>query len=133
MIQTEKTTRHPLIPHGAMLADVEHIEFDIRTMFDYNVAYMQDRLIVTVHTDNKGDRPAYATMNGFADEDLVDVRAEFGPQLRRRVIDSALDLGYEADLLEESRKVRLLADEIALLRRPWWRKAWDHARWLLDR
>lgn len=125
MIETTRTTRHPLIPSGAQMADVEHIEFDVRTMFDYDPSFMRDRLLVTVHTGDRRAPQSYATVAGFEWDEAEAVRRNDGPRLRRMVIDNALGLGYEDDLTEEARKVRLLAEEVALLRRPWWRKAYD--------
>lgn len=127
MIETTRTDRHPLIPAGAQMADVEHIEFDVRTMFDYAPDFMLDRLVVTIHTGNNNDLGHYATMAGFDWDEAAAIRENVAPRLRRKVIDDALGLGYEVDLAAEAHKVRLLNDEIAALRRPWWRKAYDKA------
>ena len=125
MIQTTKTSLHPLIPQGAQMADVEHIEFDVRTIFDYDATFMRDRLLVTVHTDGKRGPEHYATLTGFEWGSAAQVRKHNQPDLRRRVIDGALGLNYEADLTSLSRGLADACAQIDALRRPWWRKTYD--------
>lgn len=116
---------HPLIPAGAYNATVEHIEFDIRTMFDYQVDFMRDRLLVTAHVDNEPRPVAYATVAGFEWEDADAILLSQGPMMRRRVIDHHLQLGYQGDLDALEDALRDAHAEIAALRRPLWRKVLD--------
>lgn len=117
--------KHPLIPAGAYNATVEHVEFDIRTMLEYDLCYMRDRLLVTAHVGNEPQPVAYASVAGFEWEDADAILLAQGPKLRRRVIDHHLQLGYQGDLDALEDALRGALAEVAALRRPLWRKVYD--------
>lgn len=121
---TDTADRYRIVPRGAMAATVRSFDFEVRTMVDYDMTYLQDRVIADVFVNGK-PCGIYATVRcGDHTGHPQELLEHFGPDLERVVVDEFMGLGYR-------RKVATLEAEVAALKahinRPrWWqiRRLW---------
>lgn len=128
---------HTSIRGERFRAEFETVTIELERRFEYDINFLRDRFIYVAKSDGRRGYSAiglgYGALEEHADEVEEDIRRLL-PDMKRRAIDAALDLGYDADLRRagdtinlQAKQVLDLCQEIALLRRPWWRKAYDRA------
>lgn len=111
---------HPsnIVPNGIEHATVKPVNFAVRTMVDYDMKYLRDRLRADVFIDGK---PAgvYACVAGFDGLSAEEALRTLGPEVERQVIDEFMGLGYR-------KRVRQLEVELRHLRAFVDRDRWFH-------
>lgn len=100
---------------------VRPFEFAVRTIVDYDVAFMQDRVHSSIFINGK---PAGVYAAARVDDRFdgpfnpAEAIARYGPDLERMVIDEFMGLGYRKRVRELEREVRDLKAHIDRPR--WW-------------
>lgn len=117
----EKIVPRAIPPGGAV---VRPFEFAVRTLVDYDVNYLTDRVVSSVFV-NGHPSGVYATMrieeSPTTPGDYANVLDQYGPDLERLVIDEFMGLGYRKELRAAQRQIEELQDRIDHLERPrWW-------------
>lgn len=123
-----------IIPRGVQPghAYVSPFEFAVRTMVEYDMNFLQDRVRAEVFANGK-PVGVYALAR-VPDEGTYPMSPEealrrFGPELERNVIDEFMGLGYR-------RRVQALENELAeiknRLNRRWWLRAGRFLRGLFN-
>lgn len=117
------TTHDPyhIVPRNVTHAAVKSFDFQVRTMVDYDVNFLQDRVRSEIFVNGTycGVYAAAKVDDSFArDSDLRRAMEFYGPELERMVVDEFMGLGYR-------KRVRALEDEVRALKahinRPrWW-------------
>lgn len=123
-----------IVPNGVPAGGSRVVPFDfaVRTIMDYDVNFLQDRLHSSVFVNGK-PTGVYAAMR--LDDDAYRYPQEalerYAPDLERLVVDEFMGLGYRKQVRELEVQVRALQ---AYIDRPrWWqfrpvRRRWNAAR-----
>lgn len=118
------------IPPGS--SAVRPFEFAVRTIVDYDMNFLQDRLRSDVFVNGQ---PAgvYACMriDDRLARDPREAIERFGPDLERMVVDEFMGLGYRKQVRELEVQVRALQAHIDRPR--WWQLRPVRRRWVAAR
>jgi len=106
------------IPPG--YGNVRPFEFAVRTLIDYDMNFMQDRIVSEIFINGQPAKVySVARINESvgSPEEAQHVMALYGPELERAVIDQFMGLGYRQQVRDLEREVR---DLKAYINRPRW-------------
>ena len=120
--------KYGIIPYGVQAARVKPFEFQVRTMVDYDMNFMSDRVVSEIFV-NGVNTGVYATARvyesysdyGTRQYELNKMLTDYAPELERIVVDEFMGLGYRE-------RVRALEDRVRHLTRiRWWhfRSRWN--------
>lgn len=123
-----------IIPRGATAARVTPWAFQVRTLVDYDVNFLQDRIVSQVFIDGQ-NTGVYSVAKPFDDFENPQVLLErYGADTERAVIDEFLGLGYRrrvVDLEREIKGLRERLDHVTRIR--WWQFSARYQRWMIER
>lgn len=127
---------HNIVPRGAAVATVKPFEFQVRTLVDYDVTYMQDRVRSDVFVNGKpcGVYACAVVEEFFSDHGragLEEAMRIVGPDLERMVVDEFMGLGYRKRVRELEDKVQKLQAHINRVR--WWQLRRIYRGWRMSR
>lgn len=113
------------IPPGG--AVVRPFEFQIRTLLDYDVTFMQDRIHSSIFVNGQ---PCGVYAAARVDEqprdqwERTEVIRRYAPELERMVVDEFMGLGYRRQVQDLQREIDALKAHINRVR--WWqlRRRW---------
>ena len=122
-----------IIPRGVKPghAYVSPFEFAVRTMIDFDMAFLQDRVRSEVFVNGKpcGVYAAIKVDDGQYPVSPEEALRRYGPDLERVVVDEFMGLGYR-------RRVQVLENELAEIKnrlaRRWWRRLGQRLRGLFN-
>lgn len=131
-MSTHPMDPYGIIPLGVQVAAVRPFDFQVRTIVDYDVAFMQDRVRSDVFVNGKpvGIYAVAKVDDGFTRDGrhgLQRALETYGPDLERMVADEFMGLGYRRRVQELEYQVNRLQ---AMIDRPrWWQFRPVRRRW----
>lgn len=108
-----------IVPQGAMAATVRPLDLQVRTIVEYDVLYMQDRVRADLFA-NGLPLGIYAIAAVGRDDVMSPAEAlrVFGPELERMIVEEFMGLGYRRRIKDLEDQVQRLHEDVH--RERWW-------------
>lgn len=122
------TDHHRLIPRGAAPgAVVRPLDLQIRFMVDYDTMYMRHRVCADLFANGQpvGIYARHVLPELLEVHELAIAISEYGPLLEREIVARLAGHGNQRRIDALEAQAQQVHEQLAALRRPWWRKAYD--------